>query len=110
MLTGSSATIELRVEDERARDDDPLALAARELVRVAEGEVGSGPQAGGLERRHHPRLALARAGRDDLLDLERLGHEVVDRLLRVERLVRVLEDQLDAAPVVAQPAAAPDVR
>ena len=38
-LIGSSATIEVRVERQRASDADALPLAAGELVRVARAEV-----------------------------------------------------------------------
>ena len=54
-------------------------------------------------------LAVDQGGRH-AVDHERLGHEVEDRLLRVQRLVRVLEDQLDAPPVGAQRAHAPQRR
>ena len=37
---------ELRIHDERPGDDDALALPARELVRVAEGEVARRAQPG----------------------------------------------------------------
>ncbi len=50
---------ELRVEDEGARDDDALPLAAGQLVRVAEGEVGGRPQAGGVDRLDDAALALS---------------------------------------------------
>ena len=39
----------LGVHDQGAGDDDPLALAARQLVRVAEGELGRRPEAGRIE-------------------------------------------------------------
>ena len=82
-------------------DDDALALAARQLVRVAAGEVGRRAQPGRLERRDDLGVALGSAVAD-AVDGERLGHEVEDRLLRVQRLVRVLEDELDPPPVVPQ--------
>ena len=44
------------------------------------------------------------------LPREVLGDELADGLLGVQRLVRVLEDELDAAPVVAQGAGAPQPR
>ena len=55
--TGSSSDDEVRVDRERAREADPLALAAGELVRVARGGVGR--QADDLEQLAHapPRLA-----------------------------------------------------
>ncbi len=89
---------ERRPEHERPGDDDPLALAARQLVRVAEQEVRGRPQAGGLERLGDARLAFGRVP-GQAVDLERLGDEVADRLLRVERLVGILEDELDAQAV-----------
>ena len=92
---------QLRPHRQRARDDDPLALAAGQLVRVAERELGGRPEAGRLEGREDPRLAVA-PRRGETVDLERLGHEVVDGLLRVQRLVRVLEDELDPPAVAAQ--------
>ena len=52
----------------------------------------------------------SRARRRCLLTIERLGHEVADRVLRVERLVRVLEDQLDPPPVGAQRLRRPTAR
>ncbi len=52
-------------------------------------------------------LGLAVVCRPDVVDREWLGHEVVDGLLRVEGLVRVLEDDLDPSPVVAQGPRAP---
>ena len=55
-------------------------------------------------------FACAFGRRPDVVDDERLGDEVADRLLRVERLVRVLEDELDPAPVVAQLLLAPQRR
>ena len=96
---------EVRVHDERAGDDDPLALAARQLVGVAPGVLGRGPQPCRLERREHGLLALVRAA--DVVDDQRLLDELADRVLRVQRLVRVLEDELDAPPVGAQAPRAP---
>ena len=90
---------ELRVHHQGAGDDHALALPARELVRIAEGVVPRQP--GRLQRRLDACLAVGRI-RGQPVDLERLGDEVVDRLLRVERLVRVLEDDLDASPVRAE--------
>ena len=64
---------------------------------IAAEEVGRRAEPGGLERGHDLRLALGSGCRS--VDDQRLGHEVTDRLLRVERLVRVLEDDLDPPPV-----------
>ena len=90
---------QLRPDHERAGDDDALALAARQLVRVARTRslrpVGDPPP-----RAPSNTAGVALGARVPMpLTTERLGDEVVDRLLRVERLVRVLEDQLDPAPV-----------
>ena len=42
----------------RAGDHDPLALAAGQLVRIAECELGGGPQPGGFERGQDARLEI----------------------------------------------------
>ena len=49
---------QLRLEHERGRDRDPLALAARELVRIAVDEELGRRQPGPLHRLAHLRLAL----------------------------------------------------
>ena len=41
--TGSSQTMHVGLHRERARDGDALALPARELVRIALGEIGIEP-------------------------------------------------------------------
>ena len=51
--------------------------------------------------------ACALRGWSRAVDDQRLGDEVVDRLLRVERLVRVLEDDLDPPPVARQAPSTP---
>ena len=79
---------ELRVHRERARDADPLPLAARELVREAIEVLGV--QADDLEELLDAPLALG--GRPDAVELERLADDEPDPLARVERRVRVLED------------------
>ena len=99
---------QLGVHHECPRDDDPLALAAGQLVRVAEGELAGRAQPGALEGGRDPGLLLG-SRLDQVVDLERLGHEVVDRLLRVERLVWVLEDDLDPPAVLAELRHAPPV-
>ena len=66
--------------------------------RNAKSVAGRSPAASSAATtRPRARRAVA-----DPVDVERLGDEVVDRLLRIERLVRVLEDDLDAPPVGAQ--------
>ncbi len=87
-----------RVERERPGDADALALAARELVRVAVDEVGV--EADHLEQ---PLDALpARAAVADPVHDERLADDVADGHPRVERGVRVLKDDLHLAPHLAE--------
>ncbi len=85
---------ELRLERERPRDADPLALPAGELVRIPVDHVGVEPDR--LQQLGDARLALRL--RPDAVDLQRLADDVADRHPRVERGVRVLEDHLDPAP------------
>ena len=81
---------EVRVGRESAREADPLALAARELVRVAGGRVGG--QADGLEQLAHP---LPRPGpAREAVRAERLADDAPDAVPRVERGERILEDHL----------------
>src|SRR5262249_55455724 len=85
-----------RTDGERARDADALALPARELVRIAPDLLGV--EAHELEElAHAPRaLGLVRA---DAEDLHALGHRAAPPRARVERGERVLEDDVDRAPV-----------
>src|SRR5450759_4409172 len=87
---------ELRVERQGAGDADTLALPARELVRVALGVLGAEPD--GLEQLEDALLALGLGA--DVVDLERLADDVAHAHARVQRGVRVLEDDLHVA---AQP-------
>ena len=92
---GLVADDEVGLEDQRPGDPDALALAARELVRVA-------PRVVRLEadQVHHPRdLAAALAGVAEAVDAQPLADAVADRRARVERRVRVLEDDLHPPPV-----------
>ena len=73
---------DLRVHDQRTGDDDALALAAGQLVRVAEGEVGWPAAARPIRAPRRPSLRARSRVADPVHD-ERLGDEVVDRLLRV---------------------------
>ena len=82
---------------ERAGDADPLPLAARELVRVAAGEVGVEPD--GFEQLAHPLLAASAL---QTVDHHRLRHDAAHAHARVQRGVGVLEDHLHLPPVGAQ--------
>ena len=87
--TGSSSTITFGSSAEGPGDADALALAAGELVRVAVAVLRV--EADEPEQLGHPvRAALA----VEVVDLERLGDDVVDRQARVQRRVRVLEHDL----------------
>ena len=88
---------------QRAGDRDALALAARELAGEARGEARRAGAPARAGRRPRPRAARrdeaaqdARRARDDL---------VGDAQARVERVVRVLEDDLDPAAGLARAAA-----
>src|SRR5204863_2951467 len=94
-----------RVERERAGYADALSLPAGELVRVTVDEVGV--EADYLEQ--PLRAPPARAPVADPMDDERLRNDVSDGHPRVERRIRVLEDDLHLAPHFAQ-LLAPDGR
>ena len=93
--TGSSATSSSADTRERPREADALALAARELVRVAVAELGA--QADLVEELAHARVerrgrARGRAARSGSPTICAARHP------RVERRVRVLEDHVQLAP------------
>ena len=85
---------QLRLQRERARDADALALAAGELVRVAVVVLGVEPD--DVHQLLDAALALALALLHPV-DHERLADDRADRLARVQRRVRVLEDHLHLA-------------
>ena len=95
-------------EHHGAGDDQPLALTAGELVRVAAGDLRRRMQPGLLQRAVH-QVAAAAALVAQAVDEQRLGHHVVGRQPGIQRLERVLEHDLDPAPELAQGRAA-DVR
>ena len=86
-----------RLDGERPRDRDALPLAARELVRVLRRDVLG---------RHEPDRAqqvvdalLELVALDDPVDLQRPLDVVADRLHRVQRAERILEDHLNLRAV-----------
>ena len=81
-----------RVERERARDADALALAAGELVRIA--VVVLRGEAHDLHQLLHARLDLAARL---AVDHERLADQRPHALARIQRCVRILEDHLHLA-------------
>ena len=88
---GSSASIELRIVDERARDRDALLLAARELLGIGVHPV---LQPDPLE--HLERLALLR--RDGHAEHARHERDVLEDGLARDEL-EILEDEADDAAV-----------
>src|SRR5687768_5439778 len=96
-----------RLDGQGAGDRDTLALAAGELVRVLGRDRPGGHEADALEQLVHTLLdAIAR---HDLVDPERPLDVVRDRLDRVQRPERVLEDHLDARAIEANVAPVEDV-
>ena len=82
---------EARLEHERARDRDALALAAGKLMRIAEAELRIEPDRS--ERRRDPPRGIVEAVHE-----RRLGERARHGLARMERARRVLEYELhDAA-------------
>src|SRR5215203_1841489 len=89
---GLVADDQARVERDGPGHPDPLALAARELVRVA--VVVLGVEADHLEELLHPSLALAAGATAHVVGLQRLGDDVAHRHAGVQARVGVLEDDL----------------
>src|SRR5262249_1718588 len=86
---------EARPERDGPRDRDALALAARELVRIAIARERV--EADLLQRRVDDRAALAGRGADPVR-AEPLLDDLRDREARRERAVRILEDDLHLSP------------
>ncbi len=80
----------LRPHGERARDGDPLTLAAAQRRRTPRAEIGR--QSDRLQELRHARLD--RRGRADAMDAQHLGQRLCDGEARIERGVRVLKDHL----------------
>ena len=89
---GLVADDQLGAQRERASHADALALAARELVRIAVVVLRVHAAARHQLLHQRPRVALG------LVDGERLSDDLAHRLPRVERRVRILEDHLHLAP------------
>ena len=86
---------QLRLAGERQGDHDPLPHAARELVRVLVEPLLGGGNAGFLEQPHGAPARLG--GADRKVGLDRLDQLPADRVERIERGQRVLEDGADRA-------------
>ncbi len=85
---------EPRPDGQRAGDADALPLAAGQLVRVALGVLGLQPDH--VEQGAHARRATRARG--EPVHADRLADDAPDRHARVQRRVRVLEDDLRLAP------------
>ena len=94
-----------RLDGQRARDRDALALAARELVRVLLRDLVGRHEADAREQLAH--APVDRAARADAVDLQRPRDVVIDALDRIERRERILEDHLHVRAVVEQRPAPP---
>src|SRR5713226_9284925 len=79
---------EARIDRQRARDADALALAAREFVRIPIDKTGV--QADHVEQLADPFSPRGPAGQ--VMDVERLAHDVAHRLPWIERRIWVLKD------------------
>jgi hypothetical protein len=88
---------QLRIEREGPRYSDPLPLAPRKLVRQAVHLRRA--QAYALEQRGHPLPVVL--GVPDLVNVQRLAHDVSRGHARIERRERILENDLGLTPVGA---------
>jgi hypothetical protein len=93
---------ELRTQDQRASDPDPLALAARKLVWIATGGLPTQPDP--LQHLAHQSLAFGAA--PDPVRGQPLSHDLADGHSGVERADRILEDDLHVAAKILQVGAA----
>src|SRR3989475_269616 len=90
----------VRVQDQRTRDRHALSLSSGELVWIPEQEVPRRPQARIGERLLDPGFRLRAVPAQAVHD-QRFRDDVVHRVLRIQRLVRILEDDLELLPQAA---------
>src|SRR6266581_4525236 len=88
---------ELGIQDERTRDRYALSLASGELVGIAEQEVPRWSQTGIGQGLLDPRFRLG-AVPAQAIHNQRLRDDVVHGVFRIQRLVRILEDDLELLP------------
>src|SRR5437867_3365176 len=88
---------ELRVERESTREPDSLPLSAREFVREPVRVLGA--ESDCSEQLGHALPAFVAA--IEVVHAQRLGHDLAHRHARVQRRVRILEDDLQLASYVA---------
>ena len=98
-VVGSSAISEIRLAGERHRDGDALALAAGELVRIGIDALCGIGQPDAIEQ--GDRFSARLRGGIFLVTPQRLGDLMADRVHRVERRHRLLEDHADAVAAQA---------
>ena len=89
----------MRLQHERAGDDDPLPLPTGQLVRVVQEEALRRSHPGAREGLRH----LCALVPVNAVDPQALGHGLVDRLARVEGSGGILEHHLDLPPVGPEP-------
>ncbi len=87
-----------RAQRQCARDVDALALTARELVRIAAGELDGGG-ADGIEQLVRTRN---RSGAVELVHHGRERDRLLDRQPGIERRIAVLKDHLHLAPIILE--------
>ena len=92
---------QVRLQRQGAGDADPLALSARELVRIAVGHRRQ--QADQVEQLGDP-FAEPAAAPGDAMDLERFAHDLPHPHAGIERAEGILKHHLHASPQRAQPA------
>ncbi len=103
-VVGSSATISSRLGGQRQRDHHALAHAAGELVRVLVDALLGGRDAGFLQQARW-RAARASSALDRQVRQDGFDQLPADRVQRVQRGQRVLEDRADAAAADARASA-----
>src|SRR6266446_8474077 len=85
---------QFRLDGERARDTDALALTTGKLVRIASHMIRL--QADGLQQIHHTLFKLPPGFRQPVND-QGFANDRADVHARIERCIRVLKDNLDVA-------------
>ena len=99
---------DLWLDREGARNCDALALSARELVRVLRRDLLRREEADGAQQLVHALLDLRR--RNDAVDPQRTLDVMANRLDRVQRVERILEDHLHLRAVPEDVAATAHAR
>ena len=99
---------DLRLDGERARDRHALPLPARELVRVLRRDLARRNEADGVQQLVNPLVHLR--GRNDAVDPQWSLDVVANRLRRVQRPERILEDHLHLRAVAKNFPPAPRAR